>query len=67
MGEINIFVVEIKHSLVIRQDRKKYYTGNGFYLKFLLQLLGDIAQWELENEAGETGNTSETAIVNEMQ
>lgn len=61
MGEINILVLEIKHNLVIGQERKNITQGTDFTWNVLLQLLGDIVQWELENEAGETGNISETA------
>lgn len=65
MGKIKILVLEIKHSLVIGQYRKKYYT---IYRKFLLQLLGDIVG------TGEWGRgdwqykwDSYWEIVNEMQ
>lgn len=56
MGEINILVLAIKHNLMIGQYRKNITMGTDFTWIFYFNW--DIVQWELDNEAGETGNTS---------
>lgn len=70
MGEINILVLEIKHNLVIGQERKKYYTGNGFYLKCFTSTIGrysTVGTGEWGREDWEYQQDSYWEIVNEKQ